>query len=82
VDSRDTETLAPFHTQNECGTTVSSSIDTPCHKFYKRTHQGLLMVETDACLYLLSEVQEMPDSMMMWQCFHDVAVPISVQDEF
>jgi hypothetical protein len=40
------------------------------------------MVETDACLYLLSEVQEMPDSMMMWQCFHDVAVPISVQDEF
>jgi hypothetical protein len=46
-----------------------------------RTHQDLPMVETDACLCLLNEAQQMSYSTMMQQLCHDVAVLISVPDE-
>jgi hypothetical protein len=79
----DTETLVPFHIQNERGTAVSSSIDTLYHMFYMRIPQGLLKEEIDACLFLLNEGQEMPDSVMTCPSpCHASGVVTNVQDEF
>jgi hypothetical protein len=78
-----TETLVPFHIQNEHGTAESSSIDTLYHKFYKRKHQGLLKERTDVRLFLLNEDQERSDSVMTWSssCY-DSVVGTNVPDEF
>lgn len=79
----DTETLVPFHIQNEHGTAVSSSIDTLYHKFYMRKRQGLPKERSDAHLFLLNGGQEVSDSVMTWSSScHVSEVVTNVQDEF